>query len=209
MSKYIGGSCRLCRREQTRLFLKGERCRGAKCAISLNKAIPGTRNKKQIMKSSYNEQLRAKQKVRRYYGIQEKQFRNYFKMASKRSGVTSILLKILLESRLDNVIYSLRLAQSRMAARQIVTHGHIVINNRRVNYPAFIVKQDDIITIKNSKKSITLLKKNREIALNFGPIPNWLIFDEKTFIGKMIRLQTTDELNISNDEQLIVELYSR
>ena len=213
MSRYIGPSCRMCRREGVQLLLKGERCIGAKCAISKERPIPGSKRGKQHHSKmfGYNEQMRAKQQIRRYYGINDAQFKCNFKKASKKSGITSIDFKSQLELRLDNVVYLIGFATSRIAARQIVTHGHVIVNGRRVNYPSFILKKDDTLGIKESDRSKKLIRKNVEIAINNIKLstPEWIFFDKEKLISKIERLPNEDELRMSDKEQLVVELYSK
>ena len=210
MSRYIGPSCKLCRREGVKLFLKGERCMKAKCAIDRERPVPGGSSKQRRTKlSDYGEQLRAKQKIRRSYGITEKQFRKIFALASKKEGVTSFQLLALLELRLDNVIYRLGFAPSRSAARQAVTHGHVRINGRKVNIASHTLKKDDVIELKNADRSLAMVKKNLEAAESSNTLPEWLSLDKDAVKGQVARLPQEGEIQSPGNEQLVVEFYSK
>lgn len=206
MGRYTGPSCKLCRREGQKLFLKGSRCYSEKCAIDKRGYPPGEHGRRRRMKpSNYGIQLREKQKVRRIYGLMEKQFRIYFKKAEKKSGVTGHIFLQMLERRLDNVVFRLGLAPSRKAARQLVNHGHFLVNGRKVSIPSYQVDVGDEITVREkSQKSIRdLARKGR---LN---VPAWLTLDAPKMIGKVESLPSREDITIPISEQLIVELYSK
>lgn len=207
--RQTGPSCRVCRREETKLFLKGERCLKAKCAIDRNRAIPGVHKKLKAKLSDYGVQLRSKQKIRKHYGIGERQFRKVFGAASKKKGITSFMLLILLEMRLDNVVYHIGFAPSRAQARQMVTHGHVRVNGRRVNIPSFTLKAGDVIELKLSERSSAMAAKNIEVTANINKIPDWISFDKDAKKAQIIRLPEQGEIQPPADEQLVVELYSK
>ena len=210
MSRYIGPACKLCRREGVKLFLKGERCMKAKCAIDRERPVPGANSKRRRAKlSDYGEQLRAKQKIRRSYGVTEKQFRKIFALASKKEGITSFQLLSLLEQRLDNIVYRLGFAPSRSAARQAVTHGHIKVNGRKVNIASSTLKQGDAIELKKSDRSKAMVQKNLEASESSNKLPEWLTLDKETLKGQIIRLPQEGEIQAPANEQLVVELYSK
>ena len=210
MSRYTGPACKLCRREGMKLFLKGERCMKAKCAIDRERPVPGASSKRRRAKlSDYGEQLRAKQQIRRSYGVTEKQFRKIFALASKKEGITSFQLMSLLELRLDNVVYRLGFAPSRSAARQAVTHGHIKVNGRRVNIASRTLRANDIIELKNADRSKAMIQKNLEAAESSNKLPEWLTLDKEALKGQVVRLPQEGEIQAPADEQLVVELYSK
>lgn len=206
MARRLESVCRLCRREGMKLFLKGSRCGSDKCALSRRDYGPGEHGKMRRKPSNYALQLREKQKVKRFYGILERQFRLCFKKAEKIKGVTGEKLLELLERRLDNVTYRLCFAASRPQARQLVLHGHIYVNSRRVNIPSFIVKQGDKIEFKGKEKLLKQVKDNIEIV---GGAPAWLTVDHQKFSGEVIRVPQREEISIPVQEELIVELYSK
>ncbi len=210
MARYIGPVCRQCRREGMKLFLKGERCQSDKCAIERRNVPPGQQSRRRRQKvSGYGLQLREKQKARRAYGVLEKQFRRYYEKAAKMKGITGENLLSMLERRLDNVIYRMGFGTSRNQARQLVRHGHITVNGRKVNIPSFQVKQNDVIEIKEkSRKNPTILSAMEATA--HTPCPSWLEVDRDQLRGRVIGLPKREELvQIQLNEQLIVELYSR
>jgi len=210
MSRYTGPACKLCRREGIKLFLKGERCMKAKCAVDRERPVPGANSKRRRAKlSDYGEQLRAKQKIRRSYGVTEKQFRKIFALASRKEGITSFTLLSLLEQRLDNVVYRLGFAPSRSAARQAVCHGHIKVNGRKVNIASSTLRKDDTIELKNSDKSKAMVQKNLEASESSNKLPEWLTLDRETLKGQIIRLPQEGEIQAPANEQLVVELYSK
>lgn len=209
MARDTGPKCRQCRREGMKLFLKGAKCQTEKCPFARRQYAPGqhgqTRSKKL---SNYAQQLREKQKVKRIYGVLEKQFRTYFLKASKTKGVTGKTLLQLLERRLDNVIFHLCFATSRQEARQIVSHGFVSVNNHRVNLPSFLVKSEDVIELKLKQKNLKNVKENIE-ASQGRSTPKWLEVDLENFKAKVIRLPEREDIQIPIREQLIVELYSK
>ncbi|OWZ84462.1 30S ribosomal protein S4 [Natranaerobius trueperi] len=209
MARYQGPVCRLCRREGSKLFLKGERCHTDKCAIDRKSYVPGqhgpTRRGKQ---SEYGMQLREKQKARRIYGVLENQFRKYFKEADRKKGITGETLLQLLETRLDNVVYRVGFASSRDEARQLVNHGHIIVNGRRVDVSSFEVKPGDEITIREKSRNIPRVQELKELAEGHK-VPEWLEADHENYSAKMVRVPAREEIDVPVEEHLIVELYSR
>lgn len=210
MARYIGPVCRLCRREGMKLFLKGERCYSAKCAIEKRNFVPGQHGKDRKAKIvGYGLQLREKQKVRRIYGVLEAQFRNTFEKAVLMKGISGENLLGLLERRLDSVIYRMGLGASRSQARQIVRHGHVQINGKKVNIPSYIVKAGEEIGIKESSKNHPTILSSRD-ATAHAPAPSWMDVDKENLKGRIISTPRRDELTqIPINEQLIVELYSK
>lgn len=209
MGKYIGSSCRLCRREGEKLFLKGSRCFTHRCAIERRAYAPGQHGSaKKAKLSNFGLQLREKQKVKRIYGLMERQFRNYFNQAASTKGVTGTLLLQYLERRLDNVIFQLGFATSRRQARQIVSHGYVFVNGQEVNISSYTVKENDEITLQFKNKGQETVKKNLEASQN-RPVPGWLELDAAHFKAKVKRMPERDDINYPVNEQLIVELYSR
>ena len=210
MAKYNGPKCRQCRREGMKLFLKGERCHTEKCAIEKRNFPPGQHGKDRKPKIvGYGLQLREKQKARRYYGVLESQFRNLFEKASKAKGVTGEVMLNMLERRLDNVLYRMGLGTSRSAARQVVRHGHVNVNGRRVNIPSYTVKPNDIVEIREgAKKNVNILSSMEATA--HQPTPPWLEMDRDALKGKILGIPKREDLvQIQLNEQLIVELYSK
>ena len=208
MARYTDASCRLCRREGEKLFLKGERCYTNKCSVSRRQYAPGQHGQQKKKQSEYGIQLREKQKARRFYGILESQFRNYFGMAVQKKGVTGENLLRILETRLDNVVYRLGLATSRPEARQLVTHGHFIVNGRKVNIPSFLLNPGDVVTVKNKFKGSEKVKSIVEIA-GGKVVPKWLDFDAGNLTGKVVVLPSREEIDLPIREHLIVELYSK
>lgn len=209
MGRYIDAVCRLCRREGEKLFLKGTRCSTQKCSITKRSYAPGQHGQRSRSKlSNYGLQLREKQKVKRMYGILERQFRRYFRIASKSKGVTGKVLLQLLERRLDNVIFRLGLGVSRAQSRQIVRHNFVYVNSIRVNIPSFLVKKDDIVQVKAKDKAMNKIKENMELSKE-RDIPTWLEFDPKELKAKILRLPEKEDIQQPIQEQLIVELYSK
>ena len=207
MARYTDSVCRQCRREGAKLFLKGDRCFGAKCAIVKRPTPPGQHGVSRKKQSQYGIQLREKQKARRAYGVLEGQFRGYFKQASRMKGVTGENLLMLLERRLDNVVYRLGMGDSRAHARQLVTHGHIRVNGKKVNIPSFRVKLNDEITIRSGSQSMENLKQLREEGNRM--VPKWLSLDHENLVGKVIAMPQRDDIDLTIEEHQIVELYSR
>jgi small subunit ribosomal protein S4 len=211
MARYTGPVCRLCRAEQKKLMLKGERCRSDKCPINRKRPAPGKDPKARAGKrSDYGIQLREKQKLKRIYGMQEKQFSLFFDRALRMAGITGENLFVLLERRLDNVVYRLRLASSRSQARQIVLHGHVAVNGKRVNIPSYLVKPEDEISVMESSKALVVFKDALKEYGKSGLMP-WLQLDPDAMKGKFLaaprRSDITDLADIK--EQMIVELYSK
>lgn len=210
MSRYLGPSCRLCRREGMKLMLKGTRCETSKCPIEKRERsmAPGMHGWRRGRKSDYGVRLREKQKVKRYYGMMEKQFMSYFNKAERRTGNTGEILLELLECRLENVVYKLNFASSRKAARQLITHGHIYLNGRRVDVPDISVKIGDKITLKNSDKSRKLVKQQLEANPNYS-VQGWLQLDTSKPAATIVALPTRDDVQLAVEEQLVVEFCSR
>lgn len=209
MARYTGPVCRLCRRERIKLFLKGDRCFKEKCAIERRAYPPGQHgNRRGRRIQGYGLQLREKQKVKRIYGVLESQFRTYFEEADRRKGITGENLLIMLERRLDNVIFSLGFAGSRAQARQLVRHGHVLIDGRKVSVPSYQVKASQAITVKEASKKNPLVRSSVETARGRG-IPEWLELDADNVSGKVTRLPAREDIKLPIQEQLIVELYSR
>ncbi len=210
MARYTGAVCRLCRREGMKLFLKGERCHSEKCAIEKRNFVPGQHGRDRKPKIvGYGLQLREKQKARRIYGVLEQQFRNNFEKAAQKKGITGENMLGMLERRLDNVIYRMGFGTSRAQCRQIVRHGHIQVNGRKVNIPSFVAKPNDLVEVREkSKKNPTILAARDATA--HAPCPNWLEVDREALKGRIIGMPKREELvQIQLNEQLIVELYSK
>ena len=209
MAKYTGAVCRMCRREGQKLFLKGDRCYTNKCAIDRRSYAPGMHGQNRGKKpTEFGIQLREKQKARRVYGVLERQFRGYFDKATRQKGMTGENLLRLLERRLDNVVYRLGFAASRAEARQMVTHGHITVNGKRVNIPSYLVNVGEVISIKESSRDIPRIKEMAEIIKD-RTVPAWLSLDVNTLSGTVIKLPAREEIQVPIEEQLIVEKYSR
>ena len=209
MARYTGPVCRLCRRERMKLFLKGERCFKEKCAIERRGYPPGQHGQRRGRRSlNYGPQLREKQKVKRIYGILEQQFRKYFHEAERRKGITGVNLLVLLECRLDNVVYSLGFASSRAQARQFVRHGHVLVDGRKITIPSYQVKAGQALTVKEASRKNPFIRSSVETARGRG-VPEWLELDAENVSGKVLRLPTREDIKLPIQEQLIVELYSR
>lgn len=208
MARYTDAVCRLCRREGQKLFLKGDRCYTDKCAVVRRAYAPGMHGQGRSKASEYGSQLREKQKAKRYYGVLESQFRSYFEIAERRYGKTGENLLALLETRLDNVIYRLGFAMSRAEARQLVLHGHFLVDGKKVNIPSFLVKPGMIITLKESSRSIDKFKSSLE-ANAFRQPPKWLDFDAVNATAKVVAMPLREDIDLPIEEQLIVELYSK
>ncbi|WP_088187408.1 30S ribosomal protein S4 [Desulfosporosinus sp. FKA] len=209
MARYTGPVCRLCRREGMKLFLKGERCYTGKCAIDRRAYAPGQHGQARGKKpTEYGLQLREKQKARRLYGVMEKQFQHYFDEAARRKGVTGENLLVLLERRMDNVVFHLGFASSRPEARQLVSHGHFTINGKRVDIPSYSVRVGEVIAVKEGSKSSPRMK---ELLENLGTrtVPGWLSLDANAAAGTVVALPTREDIQLPIQEHLIVEKYSR
>lgn len=208
MARYIGPKCRLCRREGSKLFLKGEKCYTAKCAIENRPNAPGQHGQRRGRLSDYASQLREKQKLRRTYGILEKQFRNYYKEAARIKGSTGENLLQLLESRLDNVVYRMGFASSRTEARQLVRHKAITVNGGKVNIPSYHVKASDVVAINEDSRSQVRIQNSLELAQQRG-FAEWIDVDVKKMEGVYKAMPQRDELPADINEHLVVELYSK
>ncbi len=208
MARYTEAVCRMCRREGQKLFLKGDRCYTQKCAMECRAYAPGMHGQNRSKTSEYGQQLREKQKAKRYYGLLENQFRNYFELAERRPGQTGENLLAILESRLDNVVYRLGFAMSRAEARQLVSHGHFTVNGRKVNIPSFLVKPGMVVSLKDSSKSLEKIKANVE-ANAFRQPPKWLEYDANNMIAKVTAVPAREDIDLPIEEHLIVELYSK
>jgi small subunit ribosomal protein S4 len=206
MARDTSPQCKLCRREGQKLFLKGERCLTDKCGIERRNYPPGDHGRGRSRQSEYRVQLREKQKARRYYGVLEKQFRNYYAKATKQEGVTGENLLRLLETRFDNVLVRLGFAASRRQARQMIRHGHWCINGRRVDIPSYQVRADDVITLKPGSKGDATIREATELV---SVVPAWLQADHDGLTAKVLRHPERDEIAAPVQEQLIVELYSK
>ena len=208
MARYKDEQCRICRREGQKLFLKGSRCYSDKCSVTRRNYAPGQHGQKRTKLSEYGTQLREKQKTKSFYGVGEKQFRGYFEMASNKKGITGTNLLQILETRLDNVVYRLGLGSSRPQARQIVTHGNIEVNGKKVDIASYLVKPGDVISVREIRRDNPVIKANVE-AGSTRPIPEWLNFDNKNLSAKVVRLVNREEIDLPVEEHLIVELYSK
>ena len=209
MARYTGPSCRLCRRENLKLYLKGDRCYGGKCAFERRAYAPGQHGQRRGAKfSDYRIQLREKQKVRRIYGVLENQFRGYYLRAEKQKGITGTNLLILLESRLDNMVYRMGFAASRNQARQMVRHNHFQVNGRKANIPSYQVKPGDKVEVKEKSHKVPQILEAMETVVRRG-IPSWIEVDKEKFQGTITALPNREEFTIPVQEQLIVELYSK
>ena len=206
MAKYINADCRLCRREGTKLFLKGERCTSKKCALEKRVGAPGVHPTTRKKPSEYAIQLREKQKVKRAYGLLEKQFHSYYTEAARQKGKTGEVMLSLLERRLDNVCYRLGLGASRAMARQIVNHTHITVNGKKVNIPSYQVKVGDVIAVKEKSAKSELFAAIKEARVI---VPKWLEFDPAKLTGKVIALPARDDIDLTISENRIIELYSK
>ena len=207
MARYIDESCRVCRREGEKLFLKGSRCYSDKCAITRRAYAPGQHGQKRKKQSDYGMQLREKQKAKAFYGVLESQFRKYFEEASRSKEVTGLKLLQILESRLDNVVYRLGLATSRAQARQLVRHGHFEVNGVKVNIPSYLTKVNDVIKVRESSQNDPIFKQVAEE--NGRPIPSWLEANVDNKSGKIVAVPAREEIDLPVKEHLIVELYSK
>ena len=206
MSRYTDANCKLCRREGQKLFLKGERCYSTKCALEKRNYAPGQHGQARKKQSDYGNQLREKQKAKRFYGVQETQFRNLFDKAAKTSGKTGDNLLIMLETRLDNAVFRLGFAASRKEARQLVTHGHFTINGKKADIPSMEVKAGDVIAVKSRSQQSPKFKEIRDMQIT---VPQWMDVDVNKLEGKILALPTREQIDTPIAEHLIVELYSK
>ena len=200
--------CKSCRREKQKLFLKGARCFTDKCAIDRKPYVPGQKSKMRLIESEYYSQLREKQKAKRYYGVLEKQFRNYYKHAVKSKGITGEVLLQLLETRLDNVIYLMCFAVSRRQAKQLISHGHIAVNDKRVDISSYLVREGQNVSVMPSSKEIVPILEAKESAGSLTA-PEWLKVDLANLKGQIMRIPERSEIKAPVNEQMIVELYSK
>ncbi len=207
MARYTDAVCRLCRREGMKLYLKGEKCYTDKCPVSKRNQAPGQHGTSRKKLSNYGMQLREKQKAKRFYGVLESQFRKYFEIAEKQTGITGENLLRLLETRLDNVVYRLGFAASRAEARQLVTHGHFTLNGQKVDIPSYHVKVGDLIVVKERSKNSPKFKELKETFK--GSVPQWVSVDVEKLEGKIVSLPSRDDIDLPIAENLIVELYSK
>lgn len=206
MARYTDASCRLCRREGQKLFLKGERCYSPKCAVEKRNYAPGQHGQSRKKVSEYGLQLREKQKAKRFYGVLETQFRNYFEKAAKKKGITGENLLIMLETRLDNVVFRLGFASSRKEARQLVRHGHFTVNGLKQNIPSFTVKAGDTIKVKEKSASSPKFKEIKDMSIS---VPSWVTVDVDKLEGKVVAMPRREDIDTPIAEHLIVELYSK
>jgi small subunit ribosomal protein S4 len=207
MARYTGPSCRLCRREGQKLFLKGERCYSVKCAVDKRNYAPGQHGQSRKSKiSNYGLQLREKQKAKRFYGLLETQFRNYFVKAAKKKGMTGETLLVLLETRLDNVVFRMGFASSRKEARQLVTHNHFTVNGKKLNIPSVQLKAGDVVKVKEKSTASPKFKDIRDMAIS---TPSWITVDTDKLEGKVVAMPRREEIDTPIAEHLIVELYSK
>lgn len=208
VARYTGSVCRLCRREGAKLYLKGERCMGEKCAFTRRSYAPGQHGQRRSKFTEYGLQLRQKQKARRIYGVLEKQFRRFFVLAEKRRGATGTNLLVLLERRLDNIVYRMGFARSRNEARQLVRHSHFLVNGRKVNVPSFFIKEGDEVSLRERSKKIPVIVESMEQANRRG-FPGWLEVEPAQMKAKVINFPNREEIPMDIQENLIVELYSK
>ena len=208
MARYTGPACKLCRREGKKLYLKGERCTSGKCALDRRSTAPGQHGAAKKKMGEYGVQLREKQSTRRYYGVLEKQFKNYYEEAARKEGMTGENLLVLLERRLDNVVFRMGLAESHRDARQLVLHAHFTLNGKKVNIPSILVKPGDVISVKESSRDSAKIKGLAE-ALESKNAPKWLDVDKTNLQAKVVSFPAREDIDFDFNEQLIVELYSK
>ena len=208
MGRYLGPNCRLCRKEGTKLLLKGDRCLSSKCPVTKKKSSPGMVPRRRAKVSEYGVQLREKQKVKRYYGLLERQFRRYFEIALKKKGITGEALLVLLEQRLDTVAYRMHFSVSRKMARQLVKHGHIQVNGKKVNTPSYLVKEGDVVEVREKSKKLIPILESMKNESRAGTVP-WIQLEPDKLQGKFLYLPKRVEIDLPVREQLIVELYSK
>jgi small subunit ribosomal protein S4 len=208
LARYTGAVCRNCRRENMKLYLKGDRCYSDKCAFERRSYPPGQHGQGRGKLSGYGLQLREKQKIRRMYGILENQFKHYFKESDRQKGITGTNLLVLLERRLDNSVYRLGFANSRAQARQLVRHDHFLVNGKKVNIPSYLLRVGDVVSVCDSSRQLVALNEALE-ALPRRGMPAWLDLDKAKYAGVLKSLPTREEMNLPVQEQLVVELYSK
>lgn len=208
MARYIESACRICRRENLKLYLKGERCYSDKCAFERRSYPPGQHGQGRVKFSNYGVQLREKQKVKRMYGLVERQFRNFFVKAERMKGITGVNLLLLLERRLDNLVYRLGFANSRSEARQMVRHSHFLVGGKKVSIPSYLVKVGQVIELREKSRKIAKIGESLEGVARRG-VPSWLELEKEQFRGRLLSLPSREDLTMPIKEQLIVELYSK
>ncbi|HAA04700.1 MAG TPA: 30S ribosomal protein S4 [Syntrophobacteraceae bacterium] len=208
MARYTGSVCRICRRENMKLYLKGDRCYSDKCAYERRSYPPGQHGQGRGKLSGYGLQLREKQKIRRMYGILENQFKLYFKESDRQKGITGTNLLVLMERRLDNTIYRLGFANSRAQARQLVRHNHFLVNGKRVNIPSYLLRVGDVVAVREDSQQLSAINEAMEALPRRGLLP-WLELDRAKFAGVFKSSPTREEMNLPVQEQLVVELYSK
>jgi small subunit ribosomal protein S4 len=208
LARYTGAQCRLCRRETEKLFLKGDRCFTEKCAVERRQYPPGQHGQRRGKLSDYGVQLREKQKVRNIYSVLERQFRKYFEKAERKKGVTGEVLLQLLETRLDNVVYRMGFAPNRNSARQLIGHRHFLVNGKQVSIPSCHVRVGDVVEVGQASRDIEIIKDSISRAEQRG-VPAWVEIDFQNFRGKVAQVPTREEIQLTAQEQLIVELYSK
>ena len=208
MARYTGPNCKMCRREGCKLYLKGERCTNGKCAFDHRSTAPGQHGAARKKVGEYGKHLREKQKMRRYYGVLEGQFKHYYEMAEKMDGITGANLLTLLERRLDNVVYRMGMAASRKEARQLVLHAHFTLNGKKVSIPSILVKAGDVIAVKETSKESAKIKALAE-QMATQVAPKWLENDAKNLLTKVVALPARDDIDFEFEEQLVVEFYSK
>lgn len=208
MARYIGAVCRICRREGEKLFIKGDRCYTEKCAIERRKYPPGQHGQGFKKLSDYGVQLREKQKVRKMYGLLEKQFRRYFYDADRAKGITGEVLLQLIERRLDTIVFRMGFAPNRRRARQLIGHGHILVNGKKVNLPSYSIKRGDLVEVKEASRDMAEIVDSLSKSEHRG-LPGWVEVESANFQGKVLHIPSRDEIQLPVQEQLIVELYSK
>jgi len=208
LARYRGSVCRLCRRENLKLFLKGDRCYSDKCAFDRRSYAPGQHGQRRGKFSDYGVQLREKQKVKRIYGLPEKQFRLVFQKADRRKGITGTNLLLLLESRIDNVVYRLGFVNSRTQGRHFVRHNHFLVNGKKVNIPSYLIKPGDVVEIREKSRNIKCIEDSLAAVIRRG-IPQWLELEKENYKGTIKSLPVREDISMPIQEQLIVELYSK
>ena len=208
MARYTGPSCKLCRREGKKLYLKGDRCLTDKCAVSRRATVPGQHGAGRKTVKEYGMQLREKQTARRYYGVQEKQFKKYYVAADKKEGISGENLLSILETRFDNVVYRMGMASSRKEARQLVRHGHFTLNGKKADIPSILVRVGDVIALKEKSRASEKMKGLMEAMADITA-PKWLELDKETVSAKVVAVPARDDIDFEFNEQLIIELYSK
>lgn len=208
MARYLGPACKICRREGSKLFLKGDRCFSNKCALERRAYAPGEHGQRRIKATDYSMQLREKQKMRRTYGVTEKQFRNYFRQAERLRGMPGENLICLIERRLDNIVYRMGFASSRAEARQLVGHGHFRVNGRRADIPSMLLRPGDVVEVRESSRDLLVFKEAVDSAKR-RPIPSWLEVDAQALRGTVRSWPTREEVSLPIQEELVVAIYSK